>query len=42
LTKAPATLNFVIAGLDPAIQGGRHGICDPWMPGSNPGMTSGR
>ena len=26
--------HYVIAGLDPAIQSGTHGVCCPWMPGS--------
>jgi hypothetical protein len=31
------TPNSLIAGLDPAIQGGRHRARGSWMPGSEPG-----
>jgi hypothetical protein len=35
----PYLTNIVIAGLDPAIQGGKARSKYPWMPGSSPGMT---
>jgi hypothetical protein len=38
--KISTLLTYVIAGLDPAIQGKRRQkIGKAWMPGSSPGMT---